>query len=135
MHIVGAILEKLCLVAKKHCKYSWAIWICVDLVGYFIPNQSHMHKHWPVQGDAAQVQYGRGGQQDVQRGPDQAEGLAVDPVLVDQLDGTKRHHQHRHQQVGKRQGHDEVVGLDFPDGGKDVRGEFRLTSIRNYSFR
>lgn len=75
----------------------------------------------PVQGDAAQVQDGRGGQQDVQRGPDQAEGLAVDPVLVDQLDGTKRHHQHRHQQVGERQRHDEVVGLDFPERRKRER--------------
>lgn len=62
------------------------------------------------------MQYGRSGEQDIQRGPDQAESLAVDPVLVDQLDGTKRHHQHRHQQVGESQRHDEVVGLDFPDG-------------------
>lgn len=74
----------------------------------------------PVQGDAAQVQDGRGGQQHVQRGAHQAEGLAVDPVLVHQLDGAEGHHQHRHQQVGKRQRHDEVVGLDFPAGGRRV---------------
>ena len=73
----------------------------------------------PVQGDAAQVQYWRGGQQDVQWGPDQAEGVTVDPVLGDQLNGAERHHQHRHQQVGKRQRHDEVVGLDFPDGARE----------------
>lgn len=78
----------------------------------------------PVQSDAAQVQYGRGGQQDVQRGSDQAEGLAVDPVLVDELDGAERHHQHRHQQVGERQRHDEVVGLDFPDGGEEQERRF-----------
>lgn len=84
-------------------------------------NQTYTQKVSPVQSDAAQVQYGRRGQQDVQRGPDQAEGLPVDPVLVDQLDGTERHHQHRHQQVDKRQRHNEVVGLDFPDGRRRRR--------------
>lgn len=68
------------------------------------------------------MQYGRGGQQDVQRRPDQAEGLAVDPVLVNQFDGTERHHQHRDQQVGERQRHDEVVGLDFPGERGRVSG-------------
>lgn len=66
------------------------------------------------------MQDGRGGQQHVQRGAHQAEGLAVDPVLVHQLDGAEGHHQHRHQQVGERQRHDEVVGLDFPGGGRRI---------------
>ena len=59
----------------------------------------HTQRHTtvPVQGDAAQVQYGRRGQQDVQRRPHQAEGLAVVPVLVDQLDGAERHDKHRHE--------------------------------------
>lgn len=83
----------------------------------------------PVQGDAAQVQYGRCGQQDVQRGPNQAEGLPVDPVLVDELDGTEGHHQHRHQQVGKRQRHNEVVGLDFPDGRRRRRMREEIYNI------
>lgn len=74
------------------------------------------HAGSPVQGDAAQVQYGRRGEQDIQRRPHEAEGLAVDPVMVDQLDGAERHHQHRDEQVGECQRNDEVVGLDFPDG-------------------
>ncbi|KAK0148201.1 Transposon TX1 uncharacterized protein [Merluccius polli] len=45
------------------------------------------------------MQDGGGGEQDVQRGADQAEGLSIDPVLVDQLDGAERHHQHRHHQT------------------------------------
>lgn len=88
--------------------------ICFSL----LDKPEHHQTVSPVQGDAAQVEYGRRGQQDVQRGPDQAEGLAVDPVLVDQLDGAEGHDQHRHQQVGERQRHDEVVGLDFPGGGR-----------------
>lgn len=71
----------------------------------------------PVQSDAAEVQDGGGGQQDVQSGPHQAEGVPVDPVLRHQLDGSERHHQHRDQQVRKGQGHDEVVGLYLPEGG------------------
>lgn len=71
----------------------------------------------PVQGYAAQVQDGSGRQQHIQGGPDQAERLPVDPVLVDELDGTEGHHQNRHQQVRERQRHYEVVGLDFPAEG------------------
>ena len=39
---------------------------------------------------------------------------------MDQLDGTKRHHQDWDQQVGKRQRHYEVVGLDFSTWGDEV---------------
>lgn len=80
----------------------------------------------PVQGDAAQVEDGGGGEQHVQRGAHQAEGLPVDPVLLEQLDGPERHHQNRDQQVGKGQRHDEVVGLDLPDGGGGGEGERRV---------
>lgn len=48
----------------------------------------------PIQRYAAQVQDGGSGQQHVQRGADQAEGLAIDPVVMDQLNGSKRHNQH-----------------------------------------
>lgn len=73
----------------------------------------------PVEGDAAQVENRRGGEQNVERCPHQTEGLTVDPVLVDQLDGSERHHQHWHEQVGKSQRDNEVVGLDFPGDGKE----------------
>lgn len=48
----------------------------------------------PVQRDAAEVQDGRCGEQDVQGRSDQAEHLPVDPVVLNQLDGSERHHQH-----------------------------------------
>lgn len=68
----------------------------------------------PVQRDATEVEDGGCGQQDIQRGPHQAEGLAKDPVLLEQLDSPERHHQDRHQQVRKGQRHNEVIGLYFP---------------------
>lgn len=73
----------------------------------------------PVQRYAAQVQDGGSGQQHVQRGADQAEGLAIDPVVMDQLNGSKRHNQHWHQQVSEGQRHYEVIGLNFP---KETKG-------------
>lgn len=68
----------------------------------------------PVQCNAAQVQDGRSGQLDVQRGAHQAEDVAIAPVAGGQLDGGEGHHYHCHQQVGKSQRHDEVVGLLLP---------------------
>lgn len=46
----------------------------------------------PVQCNAAQMKDGGGGQQDIQRGSDQAAGLTVPPATRGQLDGRKRHH-------------------------------------------
>lgn len=68
----------------------------------------------PVQRNAAKVQDGRSGQLDVQRGAHQAEDVAIAPVAGGQLDGGKGHHHHCHQQVGKSQRHNEVVGLLLP---------------------
>lgn len=68
----------------------------------------------PVQRDTAQVQDGRCGEQDIEGRSDQAEHLPIDPVVLDQLNGSKRHHQQRHQQVRKGKGNDEIIGLDFP---------------------
>ena len=65
------------------------------------------------------MQDGGGGEQHVQGGADQTEGLSVDPVLGDQVDRPERHHQHGHHQVGERQRDDEVVGLDFPAGERE----------------
>lgn len=68
----------------------------------------------PVQRDTAQVQDWRCGEQDIEGRSDQAEHLSIDPVVLNQLDGSKRHHQHRHQQVRKGKGNNEIIGLDFP---------------------
>lgn len=46
----------------------------------------------PVQGNAAQVQYGRSGEQYIQRGAHQAECLSVTPVACGELYRRKRHH-------------------------------------------
>lgn len=40
--------------------------------------------------------------------------------MLDQLHGTKRHHQHRNQQVGKGKRHNEIVGFYFPVSEKVV---------------
>lgn len=69
----------------------------------------------PVQGDAAQVQYGCCGKQHIQRGAHQTERLSVTPVACGELYRRKWHHQKSHQEVCERQGDNEVVGLLLPN--------------------
>lgn len=69
----------------------------------------------PVKSNAAKVQDGGSGQQYIQRGSDQAEGLPVTPTACGQLNSCKWHHHQRHQEVGKSERHNEVVGLLFPE--------------------
>lgn len=65
----------------------------------------------PVQRDDAQVQYGRGAEQYVQRPPHVTRIYAERPVVVEHLvHRAHRHHHQAHQEVGERQRSDEVVG-------------------------
>lgn len=78
----------------------------------------------PIQRDHAQVQYGRGAEQHVQRPPHVARVYAERPVVVEHLvHRAHRHHHQAHQEVGERQRRDEVVGgrvqVPFPDHGDD----------------
>jgi len=70
----------------------------------------------PVHADAAQVQYGRGGEVYVARVPHVAHEVPEHPLAADQLAGVERHRHDGHQHVGERQRHDEVVG-DHPEPG------------------
>lgn len=75
----------------------------------------------PVHADAAQVQYGRGGEVYVARVPHVAHEVPENPLAADQLAGVKRHRHHGHQHVGERQRHDEVV-CDHPQPGMSGHG-------------
>lgn len=68
----------------------------------------------PVQWNTAEVQDWCCGEQDIEGCPDQAEHLPIDPVVLNQLNSSKWHHQHWHQQVRKGKGNNEIIGLDFP---------------------
>lgn len=68
----------------------------------------------PVQRNTAEVKDRCCGEQDIQRGADQAKHLPISPEVLDQLNGTEGHHQHRNQQVGKGKRHNEIVGFYFP---------------------
>ena len=82
----------------------------------------------PVQRYAAQVQYGRRGEQHVQRRPHQTEGLAVPPVAHGQLDGREGHDQKSDQEIRESQRHNEVVGLLFP---VDVQRTVKCQTMTN----
>lgn len=78
----------------------------------------------PVQRDHAQVQYGRGAEQHVERPPHVARVYAERPIMVEHLvHRAHRHHHQPDQEVGERQRRDEVVGgrvqVPFPDHGYD----------------
>lgn len=64
----------------------------------------------PVHADAAQVQYGRGGEVHVQAVPHVTHDVAEHPLSGDLDAGVERHGAQSDQEVGERQRHDVVVG-------------------------
>lgn len=78
----------------------------------------HMALALPIQRNAAQVKNRCCCEQDIQRCPDKAEHLPVNPDVLNQLNGTEGHHQHWHQQIRKGKRHNEIIGFYFPVGEK-----------------
>jgi len=66
----------------------------------------------PVHADAAQVQYGHGGEVHVHRVPDIAHEPTEHPAAGHLEAGVEAHCEYGHQHVGQGQRHDEVVGDD-----------------------
>lgn len=95
--------------ASKH--YSNTQWSHLVPVHQWLATDSVV----PVQWYAAQVQDRCCGEQDIEGCSDEAEHLPIDPVVLDQLNGSKRHHQYWHQQVREGKRNDEIIGLDFPE--------------------
>lgn len=79
---------------------------------------SYMALALPIQRNAAQVKNRCCCEQDIQRCPDKAEHLPVNPDVLNQLNGTEGHHKHWHQQIRKGERHNEIIGFYFPVGEK-----------------